>query len=124
MSGRITTHVLDLAGGKPVVGISIELWYLGSETYSSKEPKQIGSFLTNSDGRVDQPLLEGDAVEAGIYELVFAAGDYFRHSAHLTALSDSIFELIPIRFKISDVKSHYHVPLLVAPGGYSTYRGS
>ncbi|OBZ17036.1 hydroxyisourate hydrolase [Bacillus sp. FJAT-26390] len=127
MSGRITTHVLDLAGGKPVIGIAIELWYLG-ETAANADglpaPKLIGAYKTNNDGRVDHPLLEGDDIKPGIYELIFAAGEFFRRSAHLAAIEGSIFEWIPIRFHINDANSHYHVPLLVAPGGYSTYRGS
>lgn len=135
MSGRITTHVLDLAGGKPVVGIAIELWYWGEgvntishnnnyvNLYESA-PKLLGSFETNKDGRVDRPLLEGASVRPGVYELVFAAGDYFRRAGHLSAITGHIFDLIPIRFWVGDAGSHYHVPLLVAPGGYSTYRGS
>lgn len=119
-NGSVTTHVLDLAGGKPVIGISIELWYLGVEAGDAFESTLIGIFNTNDDGRVDSPLLEGEHMRSGIYELIFAAGDFFRCSE----LADSIFDLIPIRFSIQDVNAHYHVPLLVAPGGYSTYRGS
>jgi 5-hydroxyisourate hydrolase len=135
MSGRITTHVLDLAGGKPVVGIAIELWYLGEgvDTFSHNNnyvnkykgaPRLLGTFETNHDGRVDQPLLEGASMMPGVYELIFDAGDYFRRAGHLSAITDHIFDWIPIRFRIGDAGSHYHVPLLVAPGGYSTYRGS
>lgn len=127
MSGRITTHVLDLAGGRPVAGITIELWYFGEEGKAAGDagvPKFIGAYETNDDGRVDQPLLEDGAVQRGMYELIFAVGDYFRRSDHLSAISESIFDSIPIRFLIRDESAHYHVPLLVAPGGYSTYRGS
>ncbi|OMF24857.1 hydroxyisourate hydrolase [Paenibacillus sp. FSL H8-0548] len=127
MSGRITTHVLDLAGGRPVVGITIELWYLGEEAGTpDSEPltRLIGAYQTNSDGRVEQPMLEGEDVQLGVYELIFAAGDFFRRANHLAALPVSMFDLIPIRFYIRDASKHYHVPLLVAPGGYSTYRGS
>jgi 5-hydroxyisourate hydrolase len=127
MGGRITTHVLDLAGGRPVVGIAIELWYLGMEAGAPEsEPlaKLVGAYQTNSDGRVEQPLIEGEDVQLGVYELIFAAGDFFRRTNHLAALPESIFNLIPIRFSIHDATKHYHVPLLVAPGGYSTYRGS
>lgn len=127
MSGRITTHVLDLAGGRPVVGITIELWYWGEEAgdlESVQSPKLMGAYRTNSDGRVEQPLLEGEDVLLGVYELIFAAGDFFRRTNHLAALPVSMFDLIPIRFYIRDASKHYHVPLLVAPGGYSTYRGS
>ncbi|WP_138751447.1 hydroxyisourate hydrolase [Paenibacillus sinopodophylli] len=128
MSGRITTHVLDLACGKPVVGIAIELWYLGlgtsGDTNNKELPELIGCYQTNADGRVDQPLLEGDAVKEGMYELLFAAGDYFRRTAQLSTIQDYLFDHIPIRFRIQNVHTHYHIPLLVAPGGYSTYRGS
>ncbi|WP_169082920.1 hydroxyisourate hydrolase [Paenibacillus sp. PL91] len=127
MSGRITTHVLDLAGGKPVIGIAIELWYLGQAAGSAEglqAPKLIGAYKTNDDGRVDHPLLDGEDMEPGTYELIFAAGEFFRRTAHLSAIEGSIFEWIPIRFQVHDACGHYHVPLLVAPGGYSTYRGS
>lgn len=125
MNGKVTTHVLDLAGGKPVVGITIELWYLGEESAeAANQPRLIGSYQTNEDGRVDKPLLLGESMECGTYEIVFAAGEFFRRSEHLSAIAESIFDEIPIRFRIRDKNSHYHVPLLVAPGGYSTYRGS
>ncbi|WP_141502882.1 hydroxyisourate hydrolase [Paenibacillus luteus] len=127
MSGRITTHVLDLAGGKPVEGITIELWYLGEQAGGGdlgQSPKLVGAYRTNKDGRVDQPLLEGDGLRPGVYELIFAAGDFFRRTTHLAAISESLFDYIPIRFHIRETGEHYHVPLLVAPGGYSTYRGS
>ncbi|MGO4544043.1 hydroxyisourate hydrolase [Paenibacillus sp. 2TAB23] len=127
MSGRITTHVLDLAGGRPVIGMTMELWYLGKEAESMEArevPQLKGGYQTNTDGRVDTPLLEGDAILPGVYELIFAAGHYFRQMEHLSAIKDSLFDFIPIRFRIKDAAGHYHVPLLVAPGGYSTYRGS
>lgn len=127
MSGRITTHVLDLAGGKPVEGITLELWYLGEQPGGSdpgQPPQLVGAYRTNKDGRVEQPLLEGDRLRQGVYELIFAAGDFFRRTNHLAAISESLFDYIPIRFHIREPGDHYHVPLLVAPGGYSTYRGS
>ncbi|WP_424765516.1 hydroxyisourate hydrolase [Paenibacillus sp. sgz302251] len=125
MSGRITTHVLDIAGGKPGAGMTVELWYLGESVDSVAEtPVFLGSFITNQDGRVDQPLLEGEALQNGAYKLIFAAGDYYRREAHLAAIAQSLFEVILIQFHIHDKSSHYHVPLLVSPGGYSTYRGS
>lgn len=126
MSGRITTHVLDLAGGKPVAGLRVELWYLGDGASEAPRGEMtfIGSCETNADGRADRPLLEGEAMKPGIYELIFAAGDHFRREPQLSALTDSMFDRIPIRVRIKDEGSHYHVPLLVAPGGYSTYRGS
>jgi len=125
VNGKVTTHVLDLAAGKPVVGITIELWYLGEESMeAAPPPKFIGSYQTNEDGRVDEPLLLGENIQCGTYEIVFAAGEFFRRTEHLSAIAESIFDKIPIRFRIRDKNSHYHVPLLVAPGGYSTYRGS
>lgn len=125
MSGLITTHVLDLAGGRAVVGIAIELWYLGDDVRGSSTASElVGTFITNDDGRVERPLLEGAALKSGVYELIFAAGDYFRSSQHLAEIGDSLFDFIPIQFRIMDKNAHYHVPLLVAPGGYSTYRGT
>lgn len=83
----------------------------------------IRTVRTNNDGRVDAPLAEGESFKAGQYELVFHAGDYLRAAG--MALPDPAFlDLIPLRFGIADVASHYHVPLLLSPYGYSTYRGS
>ncbi len=112
--GRLTTHVLDTAAGKPAAGLKIELWSI---------ERKLVSKITNADGRVDAPLLEGDAMAAGTYELRFFAGDYLR--AGNATLSDPPFlDIIPIRFGIADPAAHYHVPLLLSPYGYSTYRGS
>jgi len=115
----LTTHVLDTANGCPGEGIKITL----SKIAAGGTLETLGTFVTNSDGRVDGPLLEGSAFQVGTYELVFAAGDYFR--ARGTALPDPAFlDMIPIRFSVSDAGAHYHVPLLVSPYSYSTYRGS
>lgn len=124
MGGRISTHVLDTAGGKPVQGLAISLTYLGDGETDGYTPVIIGTYSTNSDGRVDSPLLEGEALKRGTYELLFMAGDYFRSAPHLALVAEPIFDAIPIRFKVADESGHYHVPLLVAPGGFSTYRGS
>ncbi|MGO4538311.1 hydroxyisourate hydrolase [Paenibacillus sp. 2TAB19] len=124
MGGRISTHVLDTAGGKPVEGLVLTLTYFGDGETDEYAKVVIGTYKTNSDGRVDQPLLEGEALKRGTYELLFMAGDYFRSAPHLSLVSDPIFDAIPIRFKVTDETGHYHVPLLVAPGGFSTYRGS
>jgi 5-hydroxyisourate hydrolase len=115
--GRITTHVLNVAEGKPAAGMAIQLWIrkAGSPPVLLKEDR------VNTDGRLDEPLLAGEFLTAGIYELVFEAGRYFNECTGLTPL---LFDLIPIRFEVKDTQSHYHVPLLIAPGGYSTYRGS
>jgi hydroxyisourate hydrolase len=117
-SGRLTTHVLDLMRGRPAAGMRIELYRLGEGGAPSRE--RIREAATNADGRTDEPLLAGEEMRAGVYELVFHAGDYFRAvSADIGFLTE-----VPVRFRIGDPNAHYHVPLLAAPGGYSTYRGS
>ncbi|WP_207457893.1 hydroxyisourate hydrolase [Azospirillum sp. SYSU D00513] len=117
--GRLTTHVLDTANGRPAAGLTIELYAL--EPGGAR--RHLKSIATNADGRADAPLLEGEAFKTGTYELVFQAGDYFR--ALGTALPDPAFiDVVPLRFGIADASAHYHVPLLVSPYSYSTYRGS
>jgi len=117
-TGRLTTHVLDTAAGLPAAGLSIELVAI-----EGAERRTIATVVTNADGRVDAPLLSGETMRTGIYELVFHAGDYLRHGG--TALPEPAFlDVIPIRFGIADATAHYHVPLLISPYGYSTYRGS
>lgn len=119
--GRLTTHVLDTAAGRPAEGLVIELWRLATDTPSESE--LLKTVTTNADGRVDGPLLEGGAFTAGVYELRFQAGAYLR--ANGTQLSAPAFlDVIPIRFGLADPGGHYHVPLLLSPYGYSTYRGS
>ncbi len=102
----LTTHVLDLAAGRPAAGVAITL--LRGEAVVTRA-------VTNADGRTDTPLLE--TLEAGEYELRFAVGDYFGGGPRF-------LDVVPVRFGVTDPGSHHHVPLLVAPGGYSTYRGS
>lgn len=115
--GRLTTHVLDTMLGKPAKGLGIELLRLHDD-----HAHPIASVVTNEDGRCDGPLLEGDAMQAGTYELVFNVGAYF---AKLGVAQDKPFlGDVPIRFVISEPDTHYHVPLLVSPFGYSTYKGS
>ncbi|MER8372596.1 hydroxyisourate hydrolase [Mesorhizobium sp. M1409] len=115
--GRLTTHVLDTATGKPAAGLSIALYYL-----EGKARTHLKTVVTNADGRCDKPLLAGVEFRTGEYELVFAAGDYLRQQG--TKLPNPAFlDLIPIRFGVAE-PVHYHVPLLVSPYGYSTYRGS
>jgi 5-hydroxyisourate hydrolase len=115
--GRLTTHVLDTALGAPAGGLAIELWSLTGTA------SHIKSVTTNHDGRTDVPLLDGNAFKPGSYELRFHAGDYHRKSG--VAVSDPPFlDVIPVRFGIADASKHYHVPLLLSPYGYSTYRGS
>ena len=115
--GRLTTHVLDTASGRPAAGLKIALYRVSGNSHS-----KVKDVSTNSDGRCDAPLLEGKAFQTGQYELVFFAGDYLRE--HHPALPEPLFlDQIPIRFGISEAR-HYHVPLLISPFGYSTYRGS
>lgn len=115
--GRLTTHVLDTATGRPAAGLKIELFLLDGGVLPLK------TILTNADGRADGPILEGPAFMRGHYELRFHAGDYLRGIG--AALPDPPFlDVIPIRFGIADPSQHFHVPLLLSPYGYSTYRGS
>ena len=116
--GRLTTHVLDTASGVPASGMQIELFRLESGEWVS-----IRSMITNYDGRVDGALLLGTEMRAGVYRLVFHAGDYFRE-AGVEIPEPPFLDVIPIRFGIADAESHYHVPLLVSPYSYSTYCGS
>jgi hydroxyisourate hydrolase len=104
----LTTHVLDVSRGRPAAGVAIELRYGG---------EVVATAVTNADGRTDEPLLA--LLKAGEYELRFAVGDYFGRDAEPPFL-----DVVPVRFGVSDPDAHHHVPLLVAPGGYSTYRGS
>ncbi|MCA0431859.1 MAG: hydroxyisourate hydrolase [Proteobacteria bacterium] len=115
--GRLTTHVLDTALGKPAAGLVIELWQMAEQAI------RIKAVSTNGDGRVDEPLLSGDAFRSGIYELRFHAGDYLRRQG-VPLSSPPFLDVIPIRFGLSASESHYHVPLLLSAHGYSTYRGS
>jgi len=114
--GRLTTHVLDTALGRPAAGLAIDLVRLDAGEH------MLVSAVTNADGRVERPLLEGSAFAPGTYELRFHAGDYLRNNFKL--LTPTFLDLIPIRFGIASPEEHYHVPLLLSPYGYSTYRGS
>jgi 5-hydroxyisourate hydrolase len=116
--GRLTTHVLDTARGVPGAGIVIDLYRRDGD-----KPAHIKSVTTNVDGRCDAPLLEGPALTAGTYELVFHAGDYFG-GFDLGLPEPPFLDLVPIRFSVADAGVHYHVPLLLSPWSYSTYRGS
>lgn len=115
----LSTHVLDTVRGAPAVGIKIELWQVAADNKRTliKEVK------TNSDGRVDAPLLADGEADVGEYELVFFVADYFKASGDKVA-EPAFLSVVPIRFGIADADSHYHVPLLISPWAYSTYRGS
>ena len=116
--GFLTTHVLDTARGVPASGIKIHLFAV-----HGKDLNRIASAVTNDDGRTDSPILEPGQFEVGDYELEFHVGDYLKH--HSPDLKSPLFlDLVPIRFGINDASAHYHVPLLLSPFGYSTYRGS
>lgn len=110
---KLTTHVLDLATGRPAAGMVVALADAGG--------RNVASARTNADGRVDPPLLEGAHFRHGVYELTFHVGDYFREAGRKP--QTPFLDLVPIRFVIAEDRP-YHVPLLVSPYGYSTYRGS
>ncbi len=114
---KLTTHVLDVYSGKPGKGIKVELYFISGEN-----KKKLKSITLNEDGRSNQPLVEKDEFKEGKYELVFFVGDYFKN---ITKNNDLKFlDDVVIRFGISNNEEHYHVPLLVSPWSYSTYRGS
>lgn len=117
--GKLTTHVLDTAHGRPGAGIRVQLFRCAAPGQRSLVEQR----TTNADGRCDAPLLEDAALAAGTYELDFHAGDYF--AAAGVALPEPRFlDVVTLRFGIADPAAHYHVPLLVSPWSYSTYRGS
>lgn len=113
--GRLTTHVLDTAQGKPGAGISVKLFSLENGRHL------VATSVTNDDGRTDQPLLEGETYRPGSYELEFAIGAYFAGQAF--ACDPPFLDDVVVRFSLANDR-HYHVPLLVSPWSYSTYRGS
>jgi 5-hydroxyisourate hydrolase len=115
VTGFLTTHVLDTAHGRPAGGVAIELAH-----YADGRRKVLANVVTNADGRTDEPLIARGELRAGEYELVFEIGDYFRGEAHDRPFLDSV----PVRFGVAHPAAHYHVPLLVSPWSYSTYRGS
>jgi 5-hydroxyisourate hydrolase len=117
MPGYLTTHVLDTARGCPAEGLRIELFRL-----EDGAPVHLRSLVTNADGRTDSPILPEDEFRVGEYELVFHAGDYLDRTG-APPEDPRFLDLVPIRFGMSEA-THYHVPLLLSPFGYSTYRGS
>ena len=117
MSGKLTTHVLDTARGRPAAGMRVSLDRL---TDGGRE--RLAEVVLDQDGRAGGPLLEGDALTAATYRLLFHVGDYFAESGNADA--GKFLDRVPILFVVDDPAAHYHVPLLVSPWAYSTYRGS
>ncbi|QHT61267.1 hydroxyisourate hydrolase [Paenibacillus lycopersici] len=136
--GRLTTHVLDVSRGRPAPGVKVQLWRLDG----TLPCVLVTEAVTNADGRLNQPLLAEGCLERGVYELLFHIGGYFggavagegeacigeafaSGSAEAKAAApEQLLEQVPVRFRVTDPEAHYHIPLLAAPGGYSTYRGS
>jgi 5-hydroxyisourate hydrolase len=118
--GKLTTHVLDTARGRPAEGMSVELLRHSAD---GGAPESLRQTRTNVDGRTDQPLLGPGELRAGSYELRFDVGAYFAGSG-LAADDPPFLGLVPVRFAVADPEAGYHVPLLVSPWAYSTYRGS
>ncbi|WP_422000578.1 2-oxo-4-hydroxy-4-carboxy-5-ureidoimidazoline decarboxylase [Reyranella sp.] len=118
VNGRLSTHVLDTHAGRPAAGVAIELFQLDGE-----KAHYIQSAITNADGRTDGPLIGGQPLPIGRWELRFAVGDHFR-SRGIAAGDPPFLDIVPLRFSIAEPEGHYHVPLLCTPWSYSTYRGS
>jgi hydroxyisourate hydrolase len=119
MAGKLSTHVLDIHHGCPAAGVAIELWECGA----GRPPKLLKSVLTNADGRTGEPLLAGDDFRAGTFELRFQVGAYFEKMKTPLPARPFLGE-VPVRFTVADEAAAYHVPLVVSPWAYSTYRGS
>jgi 5-hydroxyisourate hydrolase len=115
--GKLTTHVLDTAQGRPGAGIEVTVYRVDDGRL------RLASLFTNADGRTDRPLLEGDAFGAGVYEIVFGAGAYFARAGVKLPSPPFVGDVV-LRFGVANADAHYHVPLLVSPWSYSTYRGS
>lgn len=115
--GQLTSHVLDTTHGTPAAGVKIDLYSLAQGRV------QIKSLVTNADGRCDQSMLNADEIKSGQWELVFHVGDYFA-GKNIAAGDTPFLDEVPVRFGIDDSDAHYHVPLLVSPWSYTTYRGS
>ena len=116
--GRLSTHVLDTVHGRPAAGVAVELYAVAGE-----DRRLVTRATTNADGRTDAPLMAGETFRTGTYELVFHVGPYFRSSG-MAAADPPFLDAVPVRFSIAEPDGHYHVPLLVSPWSYSTYRGS
>ena len=115
--GALSTHVLDTSAGKPAAGVRLELYHLGADR------TLLSSAVTNANGRVDRPLLQGEAFQRGEYEIIFHAGEYFARQG-LSLPDPPFLDRVAIRFGVADAGQNYHLPLLISPWSYSTYRGS
>ena len=122
MTGKLSTHVLDTANGRPAAGVRVTVYLLDSHGGGPGGAVQLRSVVTNAGGRTDGPLLEGPRFTAGHYRLDFAVGDYFASIGHADARR--FLDVVPVAFTVEDASVGYHVPLLVSPWSYSTYRGS
>lgn len=118
--GHLSTHVLDTTAGRPAAGVGIELRRIGPDGTG----ETLAATVTNADGRTDRPLLDGAALTAGTYELIFQVGAYFAGTGAAKSGDHPFLDVVPIRFGVSDPNGRYHVPLVVTPWSYSTYRGS
>ncbi|NQZ33292.1 MAG: hydroxyisourate hydrolase [Oceanospirillaceae bacterium] len=121
--GFLSTHVLDTANGLPGHNIPISLYSVSKGEGNNESKLLLGTYTTNSDGRCDHALLEGDAFKVGVYELVFSVASYYRERG-MQLPEPAFLDEVVLRFGISDAQEHYHVPLLISPYSYSTYRGS
>ncbi|NJN29146.1 MAG: hydroxyisourate hydrolase [Synechococcales cyanobacterium RM1_1_8] len=127
--GWLSTHVLDTAQGCPAAGMALSLWRLEQATGEAEigagiKHQHFKTVETNADGRTDAPLLEAEDFQVGLYEILFEVGPYFAKTQLLLPSEHPFLTTVPIRFCIADASLHYHVPLLVSPWSYSTYRGS
>ena len=114
---KLTTHVLDVYSGKPGRGIKVDLYYVKND-----KREKLNSVILNNDGRTNQALVDGANFKEGQYEIVFFVGDYFKKITEVPKIP--FLDDVVVKFGISNTKEHYHVPLLVSPWSYSTYRGS
>jgi 5-hydroxyisourate hydrolase len=119
MAGKLSTHVLDTYHGCPAAGLTLELW----RHLKEGSPQWLKTVVTNSDGRTEDPVLSGTEFQTGTFELRFQVGAYFRQTVK-TLAQPAFLDEVPVRFNIAEADSGYHVPLLVSPWAYSTYRGS
>jgi len=120
MKGKLSTHVLDTASGRPAAGVRVTVYFLDETAHAGGA--RLRSVVTNADGRTDGPLLEGARFAAGRYRIEFAVGDYYAGLEHPDARR--FLDVVPVAFTVEDASQGYHVPLLVSPWAYSTYSGS